>query len=336
MDDGKSVGASSGTEAMARDARRTRRFIRSGERVEKKSGSGEDGVKAFSLLYGRPPSWEAIRIASLAARIGDFCKAHRLRLNTDLGQHFLIDESVLDAVVAESGLMPGDRAVEIGPGIGVLTERLLQAGAKVTAIELDERLLPLLKRFTAVDDEPHPNLTIVQGNALSVPFPDEPYRIVANIPYHITSPLLRHAFLESPRAPLSLTLLIQREVAERICNREDRGLLTVVVALFGEARLIRTVPPGAFLPPPAVDSAVIRIDCFAQPLVDRDAMDHLLWTLKMAFHQKRKMLRTTLGRLPGGAEALEAANITGDRRPQTLSPQEWIALAAQLPGPTPT
>ncbi|MBP9751051.1 MAG: ribosomal RNA small subunit methyltransferase A [Candidatus Peribacteraceae bacterium] len=270
----------------------------------------------------------------MAARIGDFCKANRLRLNTDLGQHFLIDESVLDAVVAESGLQPGDRAVEIGPGIGVLTERLLQLGANVTAVELDQRMLPLLKRFTALDGEPHPALTIIQGNALAVPFPDEPYRIVANIPYHITSPLLRHAFLESPRAPLSLTLLIQREVAERICDKEDRGLLTIVVALFGEARLIRTVPPGAFLPPPAVDSAVIRIDCYEKPLVERDVLDHLLWTLKMAFHQKRKMLRTTVGRLPGGAEALEAAGIAGDRRPQTLSPEEWIAVAARLPGPT--
>lgn len=270
-------------------------------------------------------------MSSLAARIGNFCKAHRLRLNTDLGQHFLIDEATLDAIIGASSLQAGERALEIGPGIGVLTERLLQAGAQVTAIELDSRMLPLLAMFTAKDGKPHPNLTVVQGNALDVPFPQEPYRIVANIPYHITSPLLRHAFLESPVPPKSLTLLIQREVAERIADPEDRGLLSIIVALFGKARIVKHVPPQSFLPPPAVDSAVLHIDCHSAPLVAADAIDHLIWTLKMAFHQKRKMLRTTIGRLHGGEEALNSAGIAGDRRPQTLTPEEWIELARWLP-----
>lgn len=320
---------------MAMAVKRSRRFIVSGERAETKSGTQEDEVKGFSLLYAPGASVGGWGIGSLSARIGNFCKAHRLRLNTDLGQHFLVDETVLDSVIENGGVRPGERVLEIGPGIGVLTERLLKEGARVTAVELDERMIPLLQEFTASDGHPHPALEIIAGNALHVPFPTEPYRIVANIPYHITSPLLRHAFLESERSPLSLTLLIQREVAERICETHDRGLLTIVVALFGKARLVRHVPPIAFLPPPAVDSAVLHIDCYEKPLVDGLALDHLLWTLKMGFHQKRKMLRTTLGHLPGGKDALEGAGIAGDRRPQTLTPVEWIAVAARLPGPNP-
>lgn len=336
-DDGlKTEGTINGMAASTSVDRTRRRFIGSGERADTKSGTHEDEVKAFSTLYDQAASWEATGMPSLAARIGDFCKAHRLRLNTDLGQHFLIDEPTLDAIIAASRLQSGERALEIGPGIGVLTERLLQLGANVTAIELDERMLPLLAMFTAKDGTPHPNLQVLQGNALAVPFPSEPYRIVANIPYHITSPLLRHAFLECPRAPESLTLLIQREVAERIADPEDRGLLTIIVALFGVARIVKHVPPQAFLPPPAVDSAVLHIDCHPAPLVGPDELDHLIWTLKMGFHQKRKMLRTTIGRLPGGEDALAAAKIDGTRRPQTLTPQEWIVLAKHLPGHTAT
>ncbi len=272
-------------------------------------------------------------MSSLSARVQNFCKAHRLRLNTDLGQHFLVEATVLDSMLAPGAVRPGERILEIGPGIGILTERLLKDGALVTAIEIDPRMIPLLTMFTSVDGSPHPHLQIIEGNALNVPFPTEPYRIVANIPYHITSPLLRHAFLESPVAPSSLTLLIQREVAERICTTHDRGLLTIIVALFGTASLIRQVPPDAFLPPPAVDSAVLHIAGHPQPLVDNNLLERVVWTLKIAFHQKRKMLRTTIGILPGGREALEQAGIDGTRRPQTLDVHEWIRLAQNLPPP---
>lgn len=270
-------------------------------------------------------------MASLRDRIAQFCSKAGLKLNTDLGQHYLVDEDVLRSIVDAAHLQPGERIVEIGAGIGVLTEALLDAGAAVQTIELDRRVVPLLRQFVRAEKRGD-HLTIVEGNALQVPFPTEPYKIVANIPYHITSPLLRHAFLESPRAPTSMTILIQRDVAEKICDDEDRGLLTIVVSLFGTPRIVRHVPPGAFLPPPKVDSSVLHIDCFEEPLADPETIDRVLKLVKLGFSQKRKMLRNTLGSLPEGDTLLAAAGIDPTRRPQTLTTQEWIALAGAFRG----
>ena len=134
--------------------------------------------------------------------VTSFLKTHGIRLNTDLGQHFLINESVLDRIVEAANIQPKDTIVEIGAGIGILTRELVKKAQRVTAIEIDAKLIPLLKEFTANPT----HLTIINGNALHISFPTEPYKIVANIPYHITSPLLRHAFLESSSPPQSLTL----------------------------------------------------------------------------------------------------------------------------------
>ncbi|MEK7563159.1 MAG: 16S rRNA (adenine(1518)-N(6)/adenine(1519)-N(6))-dimethyltransferase RsmA [Patescibacteria group bacterium] len=268
--------------------------------------------------------------------VREFLRRNGIRLNTDLGQHFLIDEEVLRSIVEAAGIEPTDHVVEIGPGIGVLTAELLKRAAKVTAIELDERMIPLLRSFVTSSlspasnhsaIQPFKNLTIINGNALHVPLPKHPYRIVANIPYHITSPLLRHVFLESSVHPDSLTLLIQREVAEKICDDEDRGLLTILVGLFGKPRIIRNVPPGCFLPPPAVDSAVLQIDCFDAPLADLETIEEVFRMVKIGFGQKRKMLRNTFGPFPELMERLSSLGIDEKRRPQTLSVEEWIALA---------
>ncbi|MDD5025916.1 MAG: 16S rRNA (adenine(1518)-N(6)/adenine(1519)-N(6))-dimethyltransferase RsmA [Candidatus Peribacteraceae bacterium] len=259
----------------------------------------------------------------LSQRVRHFCSAHSLKLNTDLGQHFLIDAAILDAIIEAANICSDDTIVEIGPGIGILTEQLLKKAARVTSIELDERLVPLLNAF--IDERS--KLTVIRGNALHVPFPQTPFKIVANIPYHITSPLLRHAFLESPLPPLSLTLLIQREVAEKICDKKAAGLLTILVRLFGTPRLVRFVPPEAFLPPPQVKSAVLHIDCFSSPLTDRKTMEQVFRLTKIGFSQKRKMLSNTIGMFHGGMERLEALGIDPKRRPQTLSVHEWIRLA---------
>jgi 16S rRNA (adenine1518-N6/adenine1519-N6)-dimethyltransferase len=161
--------------------------------------------------------------------------------------------------------------------------------------------------------------------------PQIPYKVVANIPYHITSPLLRHLFLESKRTPMSLTLLIQREVAEKICDAKDAGMLTILVALFGKPNLVTTVPPDSFLPPPKVDSAILHITCFTKPLAEPEIIDRIFRLTKIAFGQKRKMLRNTLGAFQGGMERLAGLGIAQDRRPQTLSIEEWIALARAEP-----
>src|SRR3989344_56964 len=142
------------------------------------------------------------------SNIAAFLRKKDLRLNTDLGQHFLQDEGVLRAIVEAAKIESTDHIVEIGAGVGVLTKELTGRAKQVTAVELDRRLIDLLKEYTGNP----PNLTIVEGNALQVSLPESPYKIVANIPYHITSPLLRHAFLESQIYPKSMTLLIQREV----------------------------------------------------------------------------------------------------------------------------
>lgn len=262
-------------------------------------------------------------MADLKAQIRQFCAQQNLKMNTDLGQHFLVDEAVLDAIVEAGAIEKTDHIVEVGPGVGVLTKRLLEKAAQVTAIELDKRMIFPLRTYTDYDER----LTVINENALHVPMPEEPYKIIANIPYHITSPLLRHVFLESKVSPKSMTLLIQKEVADRICDTKDASLLTIIVALFGTANKVVNVPPKAFLPPPKVDSAVIHIDCFETPLVDEKTLEQIMKLTKIAFSMKRKMLSNSFGTFPGGLELLSAAAIDPKRRPQTISVDEWITLA---------
>lgn len=284
-------------------------------------------MSTLAWLYGQPRACHALAMELLSQRVATFCKEHGLRMNTDLGQHFLIDQTVLDAILEAADVKAGEKVVEIGPGIGVLTKELMRRTPDVTAVELDQRFPPLMEAYIRRGNPDLPLPAIIQGNALNVPFPDTPYKVVANIPYHITSPLLRHAFLEGARQPVSLTLLIQREVAEKICDDHDRGMLTIIVGLFGTPRVVVNVPPESFLPPPKVDSAVLHIDCFATPKADAATLEKVFLLTKHAFSQKRKMLRNTIPNLPGGEEWLAKAGINPERRPQTLTIEEWIGLA---------
>lgn len=265
-------------------------------------------------------------MTALADTIRQFCKKQGLKMNTDLGQHFLVDDTVLQKILEAANVQADETVLEIGAGIGILTHELLTRTKHVTTIEIDARLIPLLHAYIKSRGE-NKVPTVIEGNALNVDFPTVPYKIVANIPYHITSPLLRHAFLEGTQPPKSLTLLIQREVAEKICDTDDAGMLTIIVGLFGKPRIVVNVPPACFLPPPKVESAVLHIDCFEKPLTDPATMERVFVLTKHAFSQKRKMLRNTLGSLPNGEAMMAACNIELTRRPQTLSIQEWIALA---------
>lgn len=254
-------------------------------------------------------------------------RKYRIRLDTDAGQHFLTDEDTLGEIICAAKLQSSDHVWEIGPGIGVLTLELLKRAGRVTAVEIDPRFPHIIREVA----ENNPKLTVILGNALQTPTPtDGPFKVVANIPYHITSPLLHHFFLESAILPTSITLLIQREVAENIASKGSDSILTVLTRLFGEPELLRLVPPDSFLPPPKVDSAVLHIDCFPEPKVDRETARKVLGVVKHAMSQRRKMLSNSIGNLPGGMGAMEKAGISPDRRPQTLTVDEWIALEREL------
>jgi 16S rRNA (adenine1518-N6/adenine1519-N6)-dimethyltransferase len=262
--------------------------------------------------------------------------AERLRPRHSLSQNFLTDPAVLDTIVDAAALAPGDNVVEVGPGLGVLTRRLLAAGARVLAVELDARLAAYLRReLTGID-----RFELVEADALSLHprefFPGEPFKVVANIPYHITSPLL-HAFLEGERPPLVTVLLVQLEVAERVAAPPGQmSYLSVFVQNVARAEVVARVPAAAFEPAPAVDSAVLRLVRRDDPPVPPGEEREPFYRLVQAgFRQRRKQIHNALGReLPvtrqGLAAALDRCGIDGERRPQTLSVDEWACLAAAL------
>ncbi|MBT3834851.1 16S rRNA (adenine(1518)-N(6)/adenine(1519)-N(6))-dimethyltransferase [Candidatus Peribacteria bacterium] len=291
------------------------------------------------------------------SRVPEFCSKNGIQLNKGLGQNFLVDEAVLQKILETANIKDSDFVLEIGAGIGVLTSELVKRAGRIMAVEIDGKLVPLINKYVNTHElsssesasgranreaasplvlrqaqesvEESNKLNIINANALEVDFPNEPYKIVANIPYHITSPLLRHAFLESEVYPKSMTLLIQHEVAEKICDEKSKGMLTILVGLFGKPTLIQKVPPEAFLPPPKVNSAILHIDCFDSPIATKEQIEKIFQLTKVAFGKKRKMLRNSIGEIDGGMEILEKAGIEATRRPQELSIEEWIKLANQ-------
>ena len=258
-----------------------------------------------------------------------------LRARHSMSQNFLADVDVLESILGEAGALPGDRILEIGPGLGFLTAGLLDAGASVTAVELDRGLAAFLRDRFAVEIE-ESRLRLVEGDALDqnlVGLVAPPYAVIANLPYHITSPILHRLLGETPR-PERLVLMVQREVAERIAAPAGRmSYLSVFVQYHARVRIAFNVPAGAFEPEPAVESAVIVVEPFAgDDRLPDPASEDALWRLVQAgFRERRKMLHNVLSRqLPVEparvAAALETAGIDPDRRPQTVAVGEWLAL----------
>jgi 16S rRNA (adenine1518-N6/adenine1519-N6)-dimethyltransferase len=277
----------------------------------------------------RPP----IRIDPAAVR--RTLKDAGLRARHALSQNFLADPEVLEAILAEAAPEPGSRVLEIGPGLGFLTGGLLETGAEVTAVELDRGLASFLRdRFA--DELEAGRLRLIDGDALDLDLTTlvpAPYEVVANLPYHITSPILHRLLGETPR-PERLVLMVQREVAERIASAPGgMSYLSVFVQYHARVRIAFDVPPDAFEPEPAVRSAVIVVEPY--PTDDRLASpeaEEALWRLVQAsFRERRKMIHNVLTRqLPVEpaqvTAALEAAGIAPDRRPQTVAVGEWLAL----------
>jgi 16S rRNA (adenine1518-N6/adenine1519-N6)-dimethyltransferase len=273
-----------------------------------------------------------------AAAIRATLRAAGLRARHGLSQNFLADVDVLEAILAEAAPTPGRRVLEIGPGLGLLTGGLLDAGAEVTAVELDRGLAAFLRaRFEASLETG--TLRLIEGDALDhdlVRLVEPPYDVVANLPYHITSPIL-HALLGQAPRPDRLILMVQREVAERIAAPAGKmSYLSVFVQYHARVRIAFGVPAGAFEPEPAVESAVIVVEPFdADDRLDPAGEDQLWRLVQAAFRERRKMIHNVLVRqLPVDAArvaaALEAAAIDPDRRPQTLAVGEWLVLREAL------
>ena len=257
-----------------------------------------------------------------------------LKPNHLKGQNFLVDEDVLRTMVETSGVGRGSTVVEVGPGLGVLTKALLETGAKVIAIEQERQFVAYLRQ--KFDGTP---LSVIAGNAvLKIPelqLPEK-YQVVSNLPYSITSPII-NLFLTrvSPR-PSHLTLMVQREVAERLTapvGSAERGILTVLIELLGSARLVARVSPASFHPLPKVESAVIRIGLGSQDSgFGGEEIEKVMWVVKAGFSKRRAQIRNALklGLKLNADEAnriLTESNINPTLRAEDLTVEDWQSLA---------
>lgn len=254
--------------------------------------------------------------------------AHGLMARKSFGQHFLLDLNVTRKIARLADLAPGDIVVEVGPGPGGLTRALLEAGARVVAVEKDKRFEPLLQELA---DASGGRLTLVMDDALDVKeqtlIGGEPGHVVSNLPYNVGTPLLIK-WLTGPWTPRSMTLMFQKEVAQRIAARAGDaayGRLAVIVQATAEARVVMDVPARAFTPPPKVDSAVVRLT----PRADRPSPARLEALQKItaaAFGQRRKMLRASLKPL-GGEQLARDAGLDPQARAETVDLAGFLRLA---------
>jgi 16S rRNA (adenine1518-N6/adenine1519-N6)-dimethyltransferase len=269
------------------------------------------------------------------ATLADVLARHDLRPSRALGQHFLADPNTARRIVRLADVASGDRVLEIGPGVGSLTLALAEAGARVTALELDRYLVPALEDVVATD-APDAGVTVVQGDALDVDLDAllaaaDRWKLVANLPYNVATPLVARVLEEAPSVT-SLLVMVQREVGERLAavpGNKDYAAITVKVAYFGSARVVGAVPRTVFLPEPNVDSALVRIDRHEQPTVDVPSPDALFALVKAGFAQRRKMLRRALQPALGAraTEVLEDAGVDPRARAESLDLDAWAAVA---------
>lgn len=262
-------------------------------------------------------------------------KQANLRPNKSLGQNFLSDPNILSRIVYMAGVTRSDRVLEIGPGLGSLTRSLAACAQSVTAVEIDKKLFPVLSSIMAG----FPNVHLIRGDMLELSPKDimqEPgYLVVANIPYYITSALIRH-LLESTCQPARIVLTVQNEVAQRICASDgDYNLLGLSVQVYGKPEIVMKIPSGAFYPPPKVDSAVVRISLYSDPVIPMGDLDQFFALIKAGFSQKRKTLRNSLAgglrKQPAAIESwLRFHGIDPMRRAETLALEEWQTLTSSF------
>jgi len=231
---------------------------------------------------------------SSTQQLKDLLQRYGLWANKGLGQNFLLSDGVFEKILAAADLHSSDTVIEVGPGTGFLTERLIERVKKVIAVEYDAGMVRLLReRFADTK-----NLEIIHSDILKFWIQksgvrSKRYKVVANIPYYITSPLIR-LFLQSDCPPSLMVVLVQKEVAEKIVGRDDRSVLMLETQLFGKPTIVDTVPAGAFYPAPTVDSAILKIEPHAKPLASSAILDTALRLIKFGYNQRRKKLTNAL------------------------------------------
>jgi 16S rRNA (adenine1518-N6/adenine1519-N6)-dimethyltransferase len=270
-----------------------------------------------------------------ADQLARLLRKHRIALQHRLGQNFLVDPRLRDSVAEAVGGAPDDEVVEVGAGVGTLTIALADRYRRVIAVELDHGLIPALREVV----EGHGKVDIVEADILKLDidelYPNGGELVAGNIPYNLTGALIRK-LLDRPPRPRRLSLVVQKEVAERWTATTGASLATVAVQVFAEARLGFTIPAAAFTPAPRVDSALVVLEVRDKPAVDVPDMDAFFRLVEAVFQFRRKQLGGTLGRIAGiGSEAaaklLRDTGIDPERRAQTLTLSEWEIVYLRLP-----
>jgi 16S rRNA (adenine1518-N6/adenine1519-N6)-dimethyltransferase len=268
-------------------------------------------------------------------KVTELLRKYGLAAKKSLGQNFLIDNVALTRIVTAAEISKESTVLEIGAGLGSLTRLLAESAGKVVAVELDKNLLPILKEVLS----PWENVSLVHGDILELE-PDKlmdkaGYLVVANIPYYITSAVIRH-LLESGCKPSRLVLTVQQEVARRICaSAGEMSLLALSVQVYGNPVVVAHIPCGAFFPAPKVDSSVVRVDLYPESLIDPEKIHIFFRLIKAGFSQKRKTLRNSLSAglhlAPEKVvEFLQEAGIDPQRRAQSLDLSEWKNLVQKV------
>ena len=273
----------------------------------------------------------------------DLLTRHGFSFSKSLGQNFLIDENILNKIVNGAEISKEDNVLEIGPGAGTLTYALARQAAKVVAVEIDSALLPVLKETLDGLD----NVQVIHGDILKMDlndliqssFDNKPFKVVANLPYYITTPIIMR-FLEEELPYSSITVMIQKEVAERMAAKpgnKDYGALSVAVQFYTQPKIIGKVPSSVFMPPPKVDSIVINLKKRSSPAVDVADTARFFQVVKAVFAQRRKTLLNTLNaaniaRLDKEelSKLLRSLNIDPQRRGETLTLEELAAISNNI------
>jgi 16S rRNA (adenine1518-N6/adenine1519-N6)-dimethyltransferase len=274
------------------------------------------------------------------AKTREILKRYKISPNKALGQNFLIDSNILDKIVTAGDLTKEDFVVEIGPGLGSLTQKLAQAAGRLTIIEKDRQLLPVLKEIL----QEYNNIDYVEGDVLKVNWEEiipagVTPKVIANLPYYITTPIIM-GFFEKKIPTRLLVFMVQREVAERMAAKpggKDYGSLSIAVQFYSKPEIVTIVPPTVFIPQPEVDSAVVKLVTLDRPSVEVLSEETFFITVRSAFQQRRKTLRNALTNSPmlhlpreAVEEALQAAGIDPQLRGERLSIEDFGRLSDQI------